>query len=740
MAPGSRLGWIGCLLAWCAVGLLPARAEDIRFEKIGIGFEDLYRVGCWTPVRLTLSGAAAPVTGRLEVVVPDGDDVPSLVRGRDIQLVPGQSTTATVYVRFGRVDASLTARFVVGGKSLAQRTWGDGLNLGDDAQLPLALDASERLFVQLGPSIGIEQVVRASGSGATPGQGSDVAQLKQTGDLPTRWYGYEGVETVVLATSQAETVRGLTAAQLDALDEWIRMGGRLVLCVGANAPEFLLGNGSLARFVPGSVADPATALSTLTAFEKYAETNTPIAETVGQQEELAERPLAAPRIVVARGRIEAAELDLPLVVRAPHGFGQIVLVAADLDRDPFRRWKGLPALLTKVLGVDPPSAASESGRPHNEGYQDLAGQLRSSLDQFRGIQLVPFSVVALLIVIYILLIGPGDYFFLKKVLGRMELTWITFPAIVLATSLGAYALGRYFKGDQLRVNQVDIVDYDLSSRLVRGTSYMNLFSPTMHDYDFGYAPQAPGVDAETVRPLVAWLGLPGDGLGGMGNASTAARLWSRPYRFSLELNEMLGVPIVVMGTKSLTARWSDQTDPPLVAELRDGGAGTVVGWLENRSDEPLTGAFLCYGRWAYEFGTLEPGQRRNLAELGEKRRDLRRFLSGERTERTGRDTTSTYTGRQEYDLSSQDTDRVLRQMLFFEAAGGERYAGLKFRYQQFLDASPLLAAGRAVLVANPGRSDARWLDGTAKLAGPQDGHWTYVRVVLPVASDGSKTP
>ena len=93
---------------------------------------------------------------------------------------------------------------------------------------------------------------------------------------------------------------------------------------------------------------------------------------------------------------------------------------------------------------------------HNEGYRDLAGQLRSSLDQFQGIRLVPFSVVALMIVAYILLIGPGDYFFLKKVLGRMELTWITFPTIVVLTSLAAYALGRYFKGDEVRMLATDL--------------------------------------------------------------------------------------------------------------------------------------------------------------------------------------------------------------------------------------------------------------------------------------------
>ena len=62
------------------------------------------------------------------------------------------------------------------------------------------------------------------------------------------------------------------------------------------------------------------------------------------------------------------------------------------------------------------------------GYNDLAGQLRSALDRFDGVRLVPFWLVAGLIVVYLLLIGPGDYFFLRKLVGRMEWTWLTFPA------------------------------------------------------------------------------------------------------------------------------------------------------------------------------------------------------------------------------------------------------------------------------------------------------------------------
>ena len=73
---------------------------------------------------------------------------------------------------------------------------------------------------------------------------------------------------------------------------------------------------------------------------------------------------------------------------------------------------------------------------------------------------VSFGWVALLIVLYILLIGPVEYFFLKRVLGRLELTWITFPIIVLTVSLAAYFTAYALKGRDLKVNKIDVVDVD----------------------------------------------------------------------------------------------------------------------------------------------------------------------------------------------------------------------------------------------------------------------------------------
>ena len=80
------------------------------------------------------------------------------------------------------------------------------------------------------------------------------------------------------------------------------------------------------------------------------------------------------------------------------------------------------------------------------------------------------------------MVGPLDYFFLKKVVKRLELTWITFPTVVLVVSAAAYFTAYWLKGSDLHIRKLDVVDIDLAGQTV-GHTWFTLFSPrisTLH--------------------------------------------------------------------------------------------------------------------------------------------------------------------------------------------------------------------------------------------------------------------
>jgi len=537
----------------------------------------------------------------------------------------------------------------------------------------------------------------------------------------------------VISTSQAELYRKLMpdGARLEALDQWVRMGGWLVLCVGSRADEVLAEGSALRRFAPGRL-DRIRPLRQTAALEVYAGSSSSV--PLGQGSEKTD--IQAAKLVDVEGVVEAREADLPLVIRTARGMGQIVFLAADADQGPIGKWSERPLLAAKMLdlgGARGDQQTQASAALMHTRYNDLSGQLRSALDEFTGVRTIPFSAVALMIVVYILLIGPGDYFFLRKLVRRMQWTWLTFPIIVVAVSGAAYVLAYWLKGDQLRVNQADLVDVDAASGFVRGASWLNVFSPRMEAFNLSIEPRMPdGKTGEGESFWFAWLGLPGEALGGMNPRGANPTLWPDRYSFAPNLRSLLGVPIQVWSTKSFTGRWLGSTKAFPQADLADEDQA-LAGSITNTLDFTLKNCVLAYDRWAYELHDLAPGQAA-MFDQNSKRSELKTLLTGKRAifgEKYSQEVT-------QYEPENTNIAYVLRYMMFYSAINGESYTKMDNAYQSFVDLSDLLKTGRAILTAEGPSQPLEKYQGAAllrndkPLAGPQDRHVTLYRFVFPV--------
>ncbi len=711
-----------------------ARATRWAPELIGlrVGLGGRYKVGLWTPVALTIRGGSTPMRCTLEVTVPDGDGAPSRFvtsAERPIEIRPDRETIAYVFVRFGRIESRLTAELLSDGRPVARCRFEAADHAGPNRFLP-AIAADRELFLSVGSDpMGVEEAVagRDQGADAEP----VVVCLGSVAQLPTQWYGYEGFDAVVFSTSRPEIFAALTPAQVEALDRWIRMGGKLLLCAGSAADRALAVAAPLARFAPGKFQKMA-ALQQAAALEAYCGSSVP----VPLDSNSGELPIAG--LSQVSGVVEVRDADLPLVVRTPRGMGQIAFFAADLDREPLRHWTSRAALVRRLLALAD-VAAEESGpggAVMHYGFHDVAGQLRKALNQFPGVEMTPFWFIVLLAGGYVLLIGPIDYFFLRKVAGRMTLTWVSFPLVVVGVSLAAYILAARLKGDQIRVSQAEMIDVDVSSGEARGTAWMAVFSPQPERLDL--TPQITLPDGRTARGaqvLLAWLGLPGNGLGGMSHGGGPSPLGAEEYRFSAALDRMLAVPIQNGSTKSLTVRWFAPCKTDVAAELV-AEEQFLSGSITNHLSTGLSRCMLAYGTWAYDLATLAPGE---TAQLGPsaRRSQLRSYLTNFRIVKEAGDKYRQET--RPYDPASVDLPYILQMMMFFEDGGGSRYTGLLNRYQPFVDLSPTLLSGRAVLVGfvEPSatmRPGTQLWHGDRPLAQPQDTRWTVYRIVLPVRS------
>jgi len=709
-----------------------ARADEAtrvpEIKAVQIGFDGNYRVGHWTPLRITIAGGSADVHGTLEVTAPDSDGV-RVTYGdashRSVAIATGEETTITQYIKFGRIRTNLTVRLVDDGEELTARTF----SAPGDMQAPLS--STQEMIVTIGRSIGIEEALRKRLRGRS--RKISICQCDDLDEFPGHWFGYEGVDTVVATTSEECVLEHLDEQQIDALERWVQLGGRLILCVGERGEEVFGEQSRLARFSPGKQTQvvPQRTTSGLESFAGATE-----------RLDVGRDGIKMTAVTDVRGRVICSETGgpsgrLPTIVRSPHGFGKIVFVAFDPDRPPFVDWQGRPSLVARMLEEDRwgqrdgSDAGTRSRRVAHLGYEDLVGQLREALDEFQGVTRAKFSWVAGLILLYILLIGPGDYFLLKK-MGRLHWTWLSFPLVVLGFCVLAFVLSNRLSGNRLRINQVELVDVDVESSVMRGTMWSHIYSPDTQSFDLSLEWSAPAGEAAPDKAglLLTWQGLPGSGLGGM-NATATADLFTDPYRIlyptgppSTGTRPISGLPILTSASRSLAARWWADVDADSEGRLTATNSGLLSGRLTYPLDVELTECMVLYENRAYLIsGAVRPGQSISFDHL--KYRDLEWRLTRRRVIQT-RDVGTPW------DQTSQDVPRILEIMMFHEAAGGESYTGLSQRYQPFVDLSDHLRTGRAVLVGRSESSASLLARDGQSMADSYDRHWTYYRVVFPV--------
>ena len=702
-------------------------AGEIR--DISVGFQGLHKVGYWTPVKVTLAADNdEPLVGILRLTTIDGDGarVSFEAEGPPLTVPAGQTLTVNRKVKFGRLRAGLSVSFVAAEGRPLERHFGPD----EFAELQLSDTA---MTLTLGPEVGIQQLFdKQSGSEIR----AFARQVTSVEDLPDDWLAFEPIDTLVLTTRDNDLLDSLSDAQLSAIRRWVAMGGRLLLSVGSRGAEMFASDSAgplsrLTEFVPGEFV-ALSAMSDSAAVESY---------SGSVQQLVTDESLHAMQLTVisnVRGVTELSNTGArgvqPIVVRAPFGFGQVVFAAFDLDHPLIGEWTGLDPLLVRLLRVS--SSATDQvgpsrfgGRVAHVGFTDLAGQMRGALDQFTDVSFVPFYWVAGLVFVYVLLIGPGDYFFLKRVLGKMQWTWLTFPLVVVCFSALAIYLFATLKQGGVRVNQVDLVDIDLETRSVRGSTWADVYSPQTETYTLQW--QNAGLlnaISPNIRNVASWQGLPGAGLGGL-NTTVTAPAFTDPYRIAINSrsSQVVATPIQVSATKSFQVRWWGETELSDDSQLVMDRNHLLIGEITNPLPVDLEDCSVLFGDWIYRlegnFGQLAAGDSVRI----ETERPLN--LEWKLTRRLVQDSRDVTTP---WNQNSVDVPRILEMMMFHESAGGDRYTELSHRYLSFVDLSHLLKRGRAILLGRGKQRATELQIGDVTAEQQYDQTWAYYRVVFPV--------
>jgi hypothetical protein len=698
-------------------------ADVLTLKDAKVGFGGKFKAGFWQPVWLTITAGPNGARGHLELIVADGDQMPAVFREAEqgsLDLPAGSEKTTLLYCKSGPTTAAITARLVDEEKIV----WSQEL-VGSRPQLR----STQEFIVSLGTSAGLEDAVATIRRQAETKL--TVSRVALAAQLPDRWFGYDGVDQLFITTSEKALLDSLTADQQQAIVDWVLLGGRLILSAGRHGEALTATSSPFSKLIPGEFVE-IEPLRDRSGLESFTKSELPFDDPNFQRN----RPYVT-RLKNTHGEILLDEISSatgrPLAIHTTAGLGQIMFVAFDLDHPSLENWKGRPRLVAALLQAS--SASREStGRPAHSGikqlgYEDLIGQLRVALDQFSGVSLVNFTTVSILTLIYLLIIGPGDYLLLWRLNLPRQITWLTFP-IVAAGMIGlTTVLGNQFHGHNVRLNQAEIVDIDLAHHVTRGTAWFNLYSPSTRRFDISFVQQQPPkvMTLDNGGSWLTWQGLPGDALGGLESQQPAIAqhheyLQARsrgihPQIESLTLEES--------ASKCLTGCWWGKNDLPAETKLTVDRYGLLAGEFQQPLDITLSECLLAHGEKLYRLGTLSPGQRVVIAEQAPLNLEAR--LTQRRVEQTKDVSTP-------WEQDSVDIPRIMQMLMFHEAARGSNYTGLTNRYQPQIDLSEHIRLGEAVLV---GRSEtpATELRNPSNLPlidSTEQTHWTWYRVIFPV--------
>ena len=399
----------------------------------------------------------------------DGADVPVTYQSKYEASVAGRPVQALV--RFGRKNRSFQLRV----------TTDDGGEA--DLRVPLTdtqtLLSVQPLILTIEPDDQITQAINGQTTAASSDDARAIAkQVLDISGLPDSWLAYDAVDTIFFTTNDTQILSKLSEKQLAAIEGWVRHGGKLIIDASPTvSTDWFAKEKPLARFAPSDIQNTGQ-FENSSRLENFAQSRRQLLKANDQ-------PIETVVIEPSMDKVWVVdETRNALIVQHPMGLGSIIFVAFDLKQPKVAAWSSYSDLIRVLIegdsgkGDSNQSISSLGGGLVHLGFTDIIGQLFAPMEQFSKVRFVPFTAIAILIGLYILCIGPLDYFLLRRVFGRMELTWITFPLFSLLFCGLAVGISLWSRPPTLQANQLEIIDIDATDSSCRGFVWTNFYSPT----------------------------------------------------------------------------------------------------------------------------------------------------------------------------------------------------------------------------------------------------------------------
>jgi hypothetical protein len=223
---------------------------------------------------------------------------------------------------------------------------------------------------------------------------------------------------------------------------------------------------------------------------------------------------------------------------------------------------------------------------------------------------LPVEWLLLLLIVYLLVIGPLDQYWLKRIRKPM-LTWITFPSYVVLFSLLIYFIGYKLRSGESEWNELHLVDVLLNGERaeLRGRTYATIYSPSNQRYilesEQKYA---------TLRNEFA-------GIWGGGQSGERANVLQKGDSLKAEVF----VPVWI--SELFVSDWWQPSEVPLAVSVAPAPGGWKVT-VANQAADQLSNAHIVIEDRIFGLGDVAPGKTQTFDVARQRGQLLTDFLSG----------------------------------------------------------------------------------------------------------------
>ena len=448
------------------------------------------------------------------------------------------------------------------------------------------------------------------------------------GDIKT----LEGFDVLVVSNFDTSS---LTAEQAGALESWVENGGTLVLGMGVNwekvynslpaalrkfsvtgvksaPPPEKLSDFSGTGFSGGLKLDMATGD---TGFD-YVPEQKEAEAAAGEAELNGKGPVMIPGL--HKNDVLVGDGNEPVVVKYVHKEGRILFLAFDPGMEPFAGWDGKEAFFKKLLYH---STANNRFQERGSGYffstynnqyytEGLTGQVPEDKKP-------PFLFMFVTIAVYIAIVGPIMYIFLKKK-DRRDLSWLAIPAAALVCLLLIYVVGFRTRYSTAVLNTASIINLDTANQKTDITTGMGIFNNKRGDLKLTYSKDS-NIDFDITRNANNYRSYP-VGKEPEGKAVCKLNL-TEPFEYEL-------YDVAMWEPRNVEARKSVPMDGSLLqsVHIKDGKFKAVI---KNITQYEFNDAFLSVGSNFIGVGDILPGQEKPVEADFDSRdvyKDLQNYL------------------------------------------------------------------------------------------------------------------